>query len=195
MSPCRAVSARTLASGVRLLGAIDVPEMPLHTLEDERTATLNMLNRGIEIVPELAELVDQVQSLPTPREARRGVVHRDLHDKQVFISGNEIHLIDLDGVGAGDPSIDVVNLAEHLRLRSLQYPHSRDWIRKLREDFLDLMDIDREEYRVQFLTALTGSRLAGVYALRPLQHGLARRLVKRARIKLEALTGNVRAGA
>lgn len=49
-----------------------------------------------------------------------GLVHGDLHDRNVLLDGDHVGWIDLDGLGAGDPAIDVGNLAAHVLLRALQ---------------------------------------------------------------------------
>lgn len=48
------------------------------------------------------------------------LVHGDLHDRNLLLDGGRGALLDLDGVGVGDPAIDVGNLAAHLFLRALQ---------------------------------------------------------------------------
>lgn len=64
---------------------------------------------------------DAVDALP--RETSPvGIVHGDLHDKNVFVSERGVELIDLDMVHAGDPLEDIGNLSAHLLLRSLQRP-------------------------------------------------------------------------
>jgi aminoglycoside phosphotransferase (APT) family kinase protein len=47
-------------------------------------------------------------------------VHGDLHDRNVLLGDHGGGIIDLDGVGVGDPAIDVGNLAAHVLLRALQ---------------------------------------------------------------------------
>lgn len=55
-----------------------------------------------------------------PPSGLRSLVHGDLHDRNVLLDGARGGIIDLDGVGVGDPAIDVGNLAAHVVLRALQ---------------------------------------------------------------------------
>jgi len=71
--------------------------------------------------PSYQSIGEAVDALP--RDASPvGVVHGDLHDKNVFVSERGVELIDLDMVHAGDPLEDLGNLSAHLLLRSLQRP-------------------------------------------------------------------------
>jgi len=58
-----------------------------------------------------------------PSESEPAMVHGDLHDKNVFVHGHRLGLIDLDGLGIGTPEDDVANLGIHLQLRALQGGH------------------------------------------------------------------------
>lgn len=51
---------------------------------------------------------------------RSGLVHADLHDKNIIIDGSTVSLIDVDDVRRGPIEVDTANLAAHLTLRSLQ---------------------------------------------------------------------------
>lgn len=48
------------------------------------------------------------------------LIHGDLHDKNVFVDGEQVGFIDLDSVQIGHPAEDLGNLAAHLVLRALQ---------------------------------------------------------------------------
>ncbi|MGA1076186.1 MAG: phosphotransferase, partial [Ilumatobacteraceae bacterium] len=72
--------------------------------------------------PPLADAHDRVSGLfgePPPSDVI-ALVHGDLHDRNVLLDGGRGGIIDLDGVGIGDPAIDVGNLAAHVFLRALQ---------------------------------------------------------------------------
>lgn len=49
-----------------------------------------------------------------------GLLHGDLHDRQILLDGDTMHLIDLDGAAPGPVALDLGNLEAHLILRSLQ---------------------------------------------------------------------------
>ena len=113
---------------------------------------------------------------PTPDSGRRAVVHRDLHDKQVFVA-DHMTLLDLDQVSLGDPALDLGNLLAHLRLRSLQgrLVASCTTYRSALLGGYGTM-ADRFGDAVRAWEALALFRLAAVYALRPRWSHLGREL-------------------
>lgn len=59
--------------------------------------------------------------VPVPAAPGRVLVHGDLHDKNVFITGARVDgLIDFDSLALGPRELDVANLAAHLVLRGMQ---------------------------------------------------------------------------
>ena len=164
-----------LACAVRDLASAPSRDLPEHTLEDERQRTLSMLQRGMEMDRRLVDVAAALAALPVPEYEERGFVHGDLHDKQVFLDGTGVSLIDFDDVRCGDPALDRVNFAEHVRLRGLQYRGLRSTAADY-ESLVDLLQLDRASYKFRFITALTRGRLAGVYAARVFHHDLSMRL-------------------
>lgn len=55
-----------------------------------------------------------------PRVGRGGLLHRDLHDKQLTLGADEVGMLDLDLLAVGDPALDLANLVVHLELRARQ---------------------------------------------------------------------------
>ncbi|MEW6745089.1 MAG: phosphotransferase [Planctomycetota bacterium] len=178
-----------LAGLLRSIRGIPVttPMRP-HTLSDERDVTVRWLKRACILRPELAPLLELVHAVRDPAgDSASSFLHRDLHDKQIFVDGEELAIIDLDGIGLGHALIDAVNLAEHLRLRSLQEPTLCGHLATASRDLLRLLDIDIHDPLVCYLQGLTRARLAGVYAHRPLSHDLAETLAREATSILEDL--------
>jgi aminoglycoside phosphotransferase (APT) family kinase protein len=73
--------------------------------------------------PALLTAYAEVHSaLPPPPDppSRPALVHGDLHDRNALLVAGEVGLIDLDGLGMGDPALDAGNLAAHVVLRALQ---------------------------------------------------------------------------
>lgn len=107
------------------------------------------------------------------------LIHRDLHDKQVFVDDHErVGLLDLDTLAIGDPALDVANLLAHLELRVLQGHASLDAAQVAADAFLEgyrpappLME------RMVTYAAASRLRLACVYAFRPRWRGLAGQLL------------------
>jgi len=103
-----------------------------------------------------------------PSSGASGVVHGDLHDKQLLCAAS-ITYLDVDGVAVGDPAIDVGNLLAHLRLRRLQ-ERARAPYDVLRETLVDAYPgMAQAVFRraAMFYEAASLARLAAVYALRP----------------------------
>jgi aminoglycoside phosphotransferase (APT) family kinase protein len=147
-----------------------VPDTPVHDFASARKAGSNMLRKASFLDERFAELADRLDALPLPQETS-GFVHGDLHDKQIFLHGDAAHLIDLEGVGSGDPNFDLANLAEHLRLRSLQQSGTDDGSADELMRRAGLAPDLQLRWRV-----LVRARLAGVYALRPRWAQLTERL-------------------
>ena len=107
------------------------------------------------------------------------LVHRDLHDKQILVAGeDDAGLLDLDTLAVGDPALDVANLLAHLELRALQRHCPADVAAAAAEAFLTGYRPDgalRE--RLGAYTAATRLRLACVYAFRPRWQHLTAELV------------------
>ncbi|MFC7598357.1 hypothetical protein ACFQU3_23815 [Terrabacter sp. GCM10028922] len=117
--------------------------------------------------PAYAELVD---GEPGPL----GLLHRDLHDKQVLV-GPQLGLLDLDTVAAGERALDLGNVLAHLDLRCDQGLLDQRSARVAAEAFLAGAGPDRAtRRRVAAYRAVTRLRLTGLYAFRPRWHRLAR---------------------
>ena len=129
------------------------------------TATLGSLEQGAAQRPSLQHLRDSLALLPAPpTPVRPGLVHGDLHDKQVFVGRDTLAAIDLEGMAWGDTRIDLANLAEHVRLRELQQ-HGTE--RGQAEQLLVRCGHDGDDDAMQRFRLLVRARLCGVYALRP----------------------------
>jgi hypothetical protein len=106
---------------------------------------------------------------PTPPNAPRRTIHRDVHDRQFLVAcDGTVGMIDFDLMAAGDPALDLANLLAHLELRERQ---------GLVESARPLADAVLEGYRpsaaladrLPFYRATAWRRLAYVYAFRDRQ--------------------------
>lgn len=180
-----------VARALRALAArVAPPGLPPRGLEEERGSTLTMLDRAAAVgaAGRLAGLAEAVRRAALPRGSGSGLVHGDLHDKQVFIARGRVTLIDVEGLGAGDARIDAVNLAEHLRLRALEAPRRARGGAAARSALLGALGLDEEgDPAVRALVALVRARLAAVCAQRPRHRALADRLAAEAAAALRAL--------
>jgi len=167
-----AVPGDLVAAVLAALRAVPpVPGTPRLDFDSARKAAATMLRKAAPLRPGLTALADAVDAIAPPAHAARGFVHGDLHDKQIFVAGDAAHLIDLEGVGGGDPTFDLANLAEHLRLRALQQDAGADGGSAALLERAGLRGDDERRWR-----AVVRARLAGVYALRPRWDRLAGRL-------------------
>jgi len=148
------------------------PSMPCHDFAAARDATVKMLRKAAPLAPRLLALAERMAACAPPTPGTTGFVHGDLHDKQIFLAERTAHLIDLEGIGAGDPAFDLANLAEHLRLRALQQTGADDGSADALLDRLQTDVDDRLRWRV-----CVRARLCGVYALRPRWATLTERLM------------------
>ena len=183
------VPVATLARALGRLAAVPPPPgAPAHGIEEERAATLSMLRTAPLPSAALDDLARLVADAGAPEEGGgpTGTIHRDLHDKQIFLGApGEVTLIDLEGLAPGPPILDAVNLAEHLRLRGLQTGADRDG-EEARADLLEALGERGDDPLVRFHVGLVRARLAGVYARRPRWSRLSARLAGEAR---QILTG------
>jgi len=147
------------------------PSLPRHDFATARAAAVKMLRKAAPLAPRLDRLADRIAACTPPTPGRSGLVHGDLHDKQLFLADDTAHLIDLEGIGAGDPAFDLANLAEHLRLRALQQTGDDDGSADALLDRSPTV-IDRLRWR-----ACVRARLCGVYALRPRWAALTEQLL------------------
>lgn len=109
---------------------------------------------------------------PPAGDAAPALLHRDLHDKQLFFrddggDGAGCDWIDVDTLAAGPHELDETNLAAHLWLRAEQgsAPAGRGHARALLAAFGH--DPDRLAGAARFFLATSLLRLACVYAVRP----------------------------
>lgn len=120
--------------------------------------------------------------------------HRDLHDKQILVSGSSLALLDFDLLCRSDACLDAANLLAHLALRALQQD-ALELDRRLDAGAQALLEgLDRQDepgfwLRLRFHQAASFQRLALVYALRPRWSRLPEQLALLARRCLEESDG------
>ena len=117
--------------------------------------------------------------LDTGATLRTGLLHRDLHDKQVLIAdgAHRPGLLDLDTAAWGEPALDVANLLAHLDLRVRQDLLTPWRAGAAREAFVGALAHDRQTRdRVEAYLVAARLRLSAVYALRPRWQAMARGL-------------------
>lgn len=110
-----------------------------------------------------------------------GVLHRDLHDKQLLLDdAGTVGMIDVDTLAVGERALDVANLLVHLELREAQGVLAPAPAAAAGAGFLAGLDADLPADRVAAYTRATRLRLAGVYAFRPQWRAVAEDLLRRA---------------
>lgn len=121
------------------------------------------------------------RALADREDAPSATIHRDLHDKQVFVtSAGKVGLIDLDTLAKGEPALDLSNLLVHLELRALQglVPVDRA-AEAARAVVAGYAPERRVLERMSVYAAGARLRLACVYAFRPRWSACARALLAR----------------
>ncbi len=180
-----AIPMTLLTQGLLALGYTDLRAgLPLLDFAHAQRATAGMLEKAACMRHELGVLAEQIRHLPTPALTQTAFVHGDLHDKQLFLGHGTATLIDIEGVGVGDPRFDHVNLAEHVRLRDLQQ-HGRDG--GFADEFLARCGMTSDEPAALLFRAVVRARLCGVYALRPRWRPLVDVLLQETRELMERL--------
>lgn len=122
---------RSVGRALALLSRASVPTgLPRHDLDAELAVTQRWvrLAAGQGLLDALDvpvdRLLDLAGALPVREVAeepvRLGLLHRDLHDKQLLVDGDRIGMLDFDLAALGDPALDLANLLVHLELRALQ---------------------------------------------------------------------------
>ncbi|MEE6288037.1 hypothetical protein V2J52_10285 [Georgenia sp. MJ173] len=115
------------------------------------------------------------------RDPVLGVLHRDLHDKQLLLDDDgTVGMIDVDTLAVGERALDVANLLVHLELRQAQGLLTAELAAAARDGFLAGLDARLPAARVAAYARATRLRLAGVYAFRPRWRTVAADLLHRA---------------
>lgn len=191
-----APTAEQLAAGLARFATADAAyvaaggALPEFAVDEELNALQRACDLASRVVPEVAApLARGVAALRRPSAlGPQGLLHRDLHDKQLFLDlegrGADdpaaLQLIDADTVAHGPLALDVANLAAHFVLRELQ-----GLARDGREQARALLSAARCSTRgaaapARFFLATSLLRLAAVYALRPRHAALVAPLLERA---------------
>lgn len=120
-------------------------------------------------------------ALACGRPGPTGLLHRDLHDKQLLVgpdSGSGIGLLDVDTLAVGERALDIANLLAHLRLRTLQGSLPTSAANLARRSLLAAVEAHPDtEQRLPAYENAALLRLAAVYAFRPRWYDVARTLL------------------
>lgn len=164
----RAAAIELAAQLVAAFGAVDVTRVALPEAGDGGdsrawAATIAGIHPTLAVVH--APVVDRLEYLRDRYLIERplGLVHGDLHDRNLLLGDRSGAIIDLDSVGLGDPAIDLGNLAAHLVLRAMQRGDTPTGGRGEAEALLDVAGATAA-HRVH--VARTLHRLSCVYRLR-----------------------------
>lgn len=112
--------------------------------------------------------------LTSGRPDVEGLVHRDLHDKQVLWHAptGPPGLLDLDTAARGEPALDLANLAAHVDLRVLQGVLPADAAQRVHRLLAEVAPaVGATQARLDVYGRSARLRLACVYAFRPAEAG------------------------
>lgn len=122
-------------------------------------------------------------------EPALGVLHRDLHDRQVLLRPDgRVGLIDVDTLAVGERAVDLANVLVHLELRQAQGLLGADaaeaaW-QGMCAGIVDGAPAGQQEVTARALRRLPTYvlacrlRMAAIYSFRPQWHDLARALLR-----------------
>jgi len=169
-----AVYLKSLARSLSVFASVPpLAASRLRDIESERASALRALSDSETLHTEFSELQEALGELSPFELPGSALLHGDLHDKQVFLHGSAVRFIDAEGIAQGSPLIDIVNLAEHLRLRDRQGCVGAASLAIRLEAATGL---DSRDPTIRVLRAVTRARLAGVYGRRPWWWDLAETL-------------------
>jgi aminoglycoside phosphotransferase (APT) family kinase protein len=154
-----------IARALRAVSDLPILDLRRHGPDDEIATIAKLAGFLRHEDAERAQLLEDRLSALKPMPAGGPfVLHRDLHDKQIFIAPSSVQFIDLETSALGDRELDVANLAEHAFLRGVQMGDAGAG-RRQRAAWLALFEgLDRE--RLRFYRASTLLRLCVVYSMR-----------------------------
>ena len=177
-------SLRTIGRSLAALHATP-PSAELQQREQDSPARwIDTVARAeVDARPDLERVAAELPPLASLMNRPASVVHGDLHDKNVFTSGGDVGLIDLDSLGIGPAETDLGNLGVHLRLRALQAGQSPTvgdrHAGELYEAYAALRPLDCQALAV--VERHTWFRLSCLYRFRAGSRPLVPELLRRAR--------------
>lgn len=107
-----------IAASLDALQALELTNLPVHSGADEAALLRQWHARCLAHLPVLADAIAPIlegvcarlevsNSTPSP-------CHRDLHEKQILVSGQTAGFLDFDTLSLADPALDPGNLLAHL---------------------------------------------------------------------------------
>lgn len=171
----------SVGTAVRHLHAGETAGLQAHDAAEEATVTRRWV--GLATAYGLLDAVDveaRLQALTDDEPGPTGLLHRDLHDKQLLIAPDDgrAGIIDVDTLAVGESALDIANLLVHLELRGRQGLLSADGVRAAGAALLEALQPDPDTVRrIPAYAAATRLRLAAVYAFRPQWAVVARDLL------------------
>ena len=171
----------SVGTAVRRLHAGEAAGLPAHTAAEEAQLTRRWLGlaSAYRVLPD-ADVEKALLTLTAGAPGPTGLLHRDLHDKQLLIAPGDSRagIIDVDTLAVGELALDIANLLVHLELRGRQGLLSADGVRASGAAFLEALRPDPDTVRrIPAYAAATRLRLAAVYAFRPQWAVVARDLL------------------
>jgi len=182
----RAARAAGLALADLAASAVDT-SLTRHDADAEiavlRTWVARLRAYAPDLGPTVASALGTVEQALSagPVEAPPALLHRDLHDKQLFVTDDgRVELIDLDTLALGERALDLANLLVHLELRALQRVTSPATSRACAAALLEGAEPPgAARRRLDAYADAARLRLACVYAFRPAWRGLVPALLER----------------
>lgn len=118
------VACRDITAALQTLQTLPLADLPSHDAGAEIKILCDWYRRTRSVFPDLAAKIHApLDRLEADLAALDPVIpvptHRDLHEKQILLSGNTAGILDFDTLALADPALDIGNLQAHLFLASL----------------------------------------------------------------------------
>jgi aminoglycoside phosphotransferase len=154
----------------------DPTGLSIHDARDEVRTTAGWVESAVAwgLLPAAADPAAYRILLAGP-PGPAGVLHRDLHDKQVVLARDGVGVLDLDTLAVGERALDLGNVLAHLELRIAQGLLAEPAAQLAGAAFRAGAAPDADTLRrIPAYQQVARLRLAGVYAFRPGWNALAR---------------------
>ncbi len=113
-------AAQAIARALETLRGLDLEDLPRHGGSDEAKLLQDWLGRCRAYLPDLAAMLDEPVAKVCDALLRCctefALCHRDLHEKQILLTGGVAGILDFDTLSRADPALDPGNLLAHLYL-------------------------------------------------------------------------------
>ncbi|MGH8975788.1 MAG: hypothetical protein ACRD0C_21595 [Acidimicrobiia bacterium] len=165
-------------------GAPALPDSPVRARLETAGEAAGLTGQLLpDLIPQLDKLVESVAHGLDWDPGDRRPVHGDLYEAQILVAGDAtLGLLDLDGLGMGDPLLDAATFSAHLLVLALGHPGAASRIltyrQELRRALLEQLDAAEPALRWREAYAMLLLAPAPFRTLRPAWQAKLRKRVE-----------------